>query len=163
MSGRETLRWWRAKIDRLPRGWVLIVLGFLGHLAIAGAQTIRAVNGDDQVSTVVAAFLVGIVLAGGIATLPTLVLLWLGRLERIAALMAVAVGAGMLFVNDAHPTVWPYPIALFVAAVRIWAGARLDAADLLELDPVRFDRVDPPSTATDATDDQSSQETPRET
>ncbi|AFK21071.1 hypothetical protein E6P09_18065 (plasmid) [Haloferax mediterranei ATCC 33500] len=134
----------RARLDRFPAGWVIILTGFLAHLGLATGLLALAYTGNDQVSVVVSAFLVGIVVIAGLAALPSVLLLWLGRYQRIAAVIAALVGVGMLLINDAHPTVWPFPLALFLAAVRAWAGAGLDTEDLLQLDPGRFERVDPP-------------------
>ncbi|WP_396613919.1 hypothetical protein ACH9L7_18900 (plasmid) [Haloferax sp. S1W] len=139
----------RARLDRLPAGWAIITTGFFVQLGLAVGLLALAATGTDQVSVVVSAFLVGIVVLAGVAALPSVLLLWVGRYQRTAAVIAALVGGGMLLLNGAHLTVWPFPLALFLAAVRTWAGAGLDTDDLLRLDPGRFERVAPPKPGTD--------------
>lgn len=155
-----TVKRFRARLDRLPPAWLFVLAGFLLQVALGVGLLVQAARGDDRVGLLVAASLLAVVLLAGVAALPVVVLLYLDRAPRAAAVLAVLVGAGTLAVNEFHPTVWLFPLALFGAAVRAWAGT-LDALELLELDPARFERVDPDRSAEaeetdgDQTDDDS--------
>lgn len=143
-----------ARLDRLPAAWAIATGGYLLHLALAVGLVARSAASGEQVQVLVSVVLVAVLVLAGLAALPALVLWWLGRYERVGAVLALAVAVGTLVVNDAHPTVWPFPLALGLAAARAWAGQALDATDLLVLDPGRFERVEP------ATDDAGSRDSP---
>lgn len=145
MTDATALHRLQARIDRLPAGWTILAAGFALQVVLATALLGVASASGDRVDLVVATVLVGVVLVAGVAALPAAVLLWRGRHRRVAAVLAAAVGVGTLVVNEGHPSVWLFPLALFVAAVRAWVRASVDAADLLAVDPDRFERVQPPA------------------
>lgn len=143
MTGGSSVGRIRARLDRLPAGWAIVLVGFLVQFALVAGQLGLAYAAGSRIRLVGAALAVGVVLTAGVAALPAGLLLFLGRLRRGAAALAVLVAAGTLVVSEARPSLFVFPAALFVAAVRVWAGAGLDAAELLRLDPDRFERVDP--------------------
>lgn len=134
----------RARIDRLPAGWVLVLAGFLLQLALAVGLLARASLAGSRIAQVDAAFLTGVVVLAGVATVPSFLLLWTGRYPRAGAALAVVVALCTLVLVETYWLAWLFPLALLVAAVRVWAGAGLDAATLLDVDPDRFERVEPP-------------------
>jgi hypothetical protein len=139
----------RARLDRLPAGWAIVVVGFLVQFAVVAGRLGLTVTGGGRIRTVGSALAVGIVVAAGVAALPGVLLLVLGRLERTAATFLAVLAAAVTVVGEADPSLLVLPGALTVAAVRTWATAGLDATDLLTLDPGRFERVDPADGATD--------------
>ena len=139
----------QARIDRLPAGWLIIAAGFAGQFLLALVLLGVAYSGGEWGAVAGAAFLTMFVVVAGLAALPAAVLFHLGRYQRGAAALAAVVGVVMLVVNEGHLTVWLFPLALFVAAVRGWVRATLDTADLLRVDPGRFERVDPPADESD--------------
>lgn len=149
----------RARIDRLPSAWVFVLLGFVVQFGVAAWRLVMAIGGESRTRTLGAAFVVGVVVLGGAAVLPSFLLLVIGRLERLAATLAVLVGASLLVLAETRAVLWLFPALLFVAAVRAWAGAGLDTMDLFRHDPGRFDRVEPSSDDPDATDADTEAET----
>lgn len=145
MTGTSRTKRLRARIDRLPAGWIILLAGFLLQIALAAGVLVRAALGGEDLELLVAGVLVGMVIVAGLATLPAFVLLWAGRFTRIAAAMAGLVGAGLFLFTEGHLTILPYALAALATAVRAWAGAGLDTEELLRLDPERFERVDPPT------------------
>lgn len=133
----------RVRIDRLPDGWVVATGGFLLQLAIAVGMLFQASVTGSRIGQVNAAFLVGVVVLAGLAAVPSVLLLWAGRHQRSAAVLAVVVAAGMFVLVETYWLAWLFPLALIAAAIRAWAGAGLDATTLLRFDPDRFERVDP--------------------
>jgi len=140
----------RARLDRLPAAWRLAALGVVIQTLLAAGLLAAAFLGGDRVDVLVAAILVGIVSVAVVASLPSVLLWWRGRAPRLAAALAILVAVGTLVLNEGHPTVWPLPAALLLAALRTWAG-RIDTATLLAADPDRFERVSPPDGSTDDT------------
>lgn len=143
MSQPTRLEWIRARIDRLPAAWVIVLVGFLLQLGLALWLFALESRDGDVWGTVFTGVFVGLVVVVGVAAAPAFVLLWLGRYRRVAAVIAVVVGVATLVVTEGYPFFWPFPAALFLAATRAWAGD-LDAETLLRVDPGRFERVDPP-------------------
>jgi hypothetical protein len=142
-----------ALLDRLPSAATLAVGGILLQLALAVGLFVTGYAGDDRVGALVAAVLLAVTVFAGLAALPSILLWRWDRYPRLAAALAALVGLGTLLFNEAHVTVWPVSVALALAAVRAWAGATLDATDLLALDPGRFERVEPGRTE-DGADEQ---------
>lgn len=134
----------RARFDRLPAGWAVILAGFLLQLGVAVGLLTLATSGVIRLSSIAAAAVLVITVVAGVATVPSVLLLRRDRYPRTGATLAALVGVATLLISEAHPSVSVYPVALLVAAVRVWAGHGLDAVDLLRLDPGRFERVDPP-------------------
>jgi hypothetical protein len=142
----------RARLDRLPAGWLVILAGFLLQLGVAVGLLTLAVTGVIRLSTIAAAAVLVITVVAGVVTVPSVLLLRHDRYPRAAATLAALVGVATLVVSEAHPSVSVYPVALLVAAVRVWAGYGLDVVDLLRLDPGRFERLDPPRDPESPTD-----------
>lgn len=133
-----------ARIDRLPASWRIIAIGFLIQLGLALLLLGVTYGDNDRIGVAVAAVLTVIVLLCGLAALPAAIVLRDGRYQRAGASLAAITGILILLVNEGHPTIWPFSLALFVAAVRGWVRATVDAAELVRVDPDRFERVEPP-------------------
>lgn len=133
-----------ARIDRLPPAWLLVVTGFVVQtVLVASLLGLAAVSGD-RLGLLVAGFLGGLVAVAGLVAVPVVILLRRDRFRRAGALFAAIVGVGLLVLAEGHLTVWPSAVALLAGGVRGWVRAGLNAADLLRIDPDRFERVPPP-------------------
>jgi hypothetical protein len=132
----------RVRADRLPAGWVIVLAGFCLQFGLALGLLALSAPGADVVQLAIGAVPVVIVFVSGLAASAPFLLLWRGR-YRIGAVLSMLVGAGTLVLGGGAPILWPFPLALFLAAVRAFAGAGLDAETILEVDPDRFERVDP--------------------
>lgn len=152
MTDRSRLQRVRARLDRLPAAWILVLLGVLAQVALPVGLVVLAATGEDRVGLLVAGGLLAVTLVVVAVAVPVAVLLYLDRLPRTAALAAAVLGIGTLVVNEGHPTILPVSVALLAASVRAWAGG-IDVLTLLELDPDRFERVERPDGGdpTDAT------------
>ncbi len=146
MTPTTHLRRLCALLDRLPSASTVAVGGIALQLALAVGLFAAGYAGGNRVGALVAAVLLGVTVLAGLAALPPILLWRWGRYPRLAASIAALVGLGTLLFNEAHVTVWPVSFALGFAAVRAWAGATLDATDLLAIDPGRFERVEPART-----------------
>lgn len=134
----------RALIDRLPSSATLVTVGFIIQLGVVTIP-LASREGTDGVQLAIAGAPIAVVIITGVVVCPALLLLWRSRLHRTAATVLVIAGVGMLIVSDGYRLLWVFPAVLLFAAVRAWAGAGLDAADLILLDPGRFERIEPPS------------------
>ncbi|WP_424017300.1 hypothetical protein ACOZ4N_15665 [Halorientalis pallida] len=152
MTPTTHLRRLGALLDRLPAAERIAVAGIALQTALAVGLFAVGYAGGDRIGALVAAVLLAVAVLAGVATLPAIVLWRLDRYPRLAATLAALVGLATLLFNEAHVTVWPVSVALVLAAGRGWAGARLDATDLLALDPGRFERVQPPTRDTEGVD-----------
>lgn len=146
-----TVRQVRARLDRLPPAWQILVAGFVAHLGLSVALLGFAYARGAGLAVITNGILVALVVVTGIAAIPALALLWDGRYRRTAAATAVLAGLIPLLVTDADPITWVFPLALFLAAIRAWAGAGLDVTTLFDLDPDRFERVSPDAMETGST------------
>jgi hypothetical protein len=133
----------RARLDRLPSGARLTLLGVVVQFVVAGGLVGRAFTAGSETQLLVTGLLLGITLAATVACVPIMLLLRSGRLPRAAALLAAGVAAGMLIIVEMNAVGWILPAALLVTAVRTAGTAGLGVTDLLQLDPSRFERVDP--------------------
>ncbi len=139
----------RARFERLPAAWIVVAVGFLLQVGLAVGQFTLVFEDGSRIRAIGAGLRIGIVAASGVVALPVFVLLLVGRLRRTAGALACLVAGVTLVVAGTQWLLWVFPATLVVAAVRAWAGAGLDAADLLELDLSRFERVDPPAVEVD--------------
>ncbi len=134
----------RARIDRLPASWKIIAVGFLAQCVLAVSLLGLAFTDDDIIGMTVAAFLLSVTIVAGLMAVPSFIFLWRGRYHKVAAVLAGVVGTGTLAVTEAHATSLLFPLALLIAAVRAWVRASLGPTELLDIDPERFERVEPP-------------------
>jgi len=139
----------RARFDRLPPGWAILLAGAVIQICLAGGLMTLAIADGDRLTSLVAVVTLAVSLVGGLAVLPAVALLWVGRGRRLASALALVVGLVTLLVNEGQPIVWPLVLSACLAAVRVWFVTGLDTTDLLRLDPQRFERVDPPSSEDD--------------
>ncbi|SDE92816.1 hypothetical protein [Halorientalis regularis] len=163
MTPTTHLRRLGALLDRLPAAERIAITGIFLQTALAVGLFAAGYAGGDRVGALVAAVLLAVAVLAGVAALPAVLLWRLDRSPRLAAALATLVGLGTLVFNEAHVTVWPVSVALVLAAGRAWAGTRLDATDLLALDPGRFERVQPPRHNTEEADGAAAGDTEHDT
>lgn len=132
----------RARLDRLPPAWTVVVAGFVLQVVVTGGSLALAVESGGGFRTSVAVVNLVILFVAGAFAVP--VVLWSrrDRRRRGVAALAVLLGATVGWVGEAHTSVVLFAAALVLAGVRAGAVVGLDAADLLALDPSRFERVD---------------------
>lgn len=107
------------------RSWQMVLLGFLGQLAVGGVLLGSEMAGTpENSSAIVRLFLGGGILvvtaAAFLVTLPSIYLLYRGSFRFVATSIVAVVGAVFLVGSIASPVVAILPAFLFIGVILSW-------------------------------------------
>lgn len=102
------------------KSWQVLLAGALVQLAVAVAILGVSARSGDQIGTLAGWYLVAFVLVAAAVALVPFALMRYGRRQKLAAVLSIVVGIGVLAVAEFALETWVFPLFLFAAGALSW-------------------------------------------